>query len=99
MTQRSTDNGDEDYSSLREKSSSWVSKDWIIAILVSIVGALSLLGLNNVSTQLSEQKMVVSVHTAQIAILTQSNVDIIRRLDLIDMKLDKLLGWKQRDTN
>ena len=101
MNHRSTDLKEGNYTSIRARANPWVSKDWVIAILISLVGTLSLFGLNSLNAQILDQKQNVITHTTQLATLTQSNSEVIKRLDVMDRKLDRLIGWgsKSNDAN
>lgn len=82
-----------------------VSKDWLIGILVMIVSALMLIGVNNIQTQYSEHNYKINDHEKRLGVVEGRGTEVLRRLESMDTKIDKkfdsmdakiddLLGWK-----
>lgn len=78
-----------------ERRSASVSKDWVIGILVTVVGSLLAIGINNLNLQQEQQSRILSDHEGRIVSVESKNSDFYRRLDSIDAKLDKILGWSK----
>lgn len=81
-----------------DRRSESVSKDWIIGILVTTVGALLALGINNLNGQLKRQEVVVNGHESRLVAVESKSDEVFRRLGTIDSKLDRILGWSKNSS-
>ena len=89
---RETDPEDLPVEKLRQTS---VSKDWLIGVLVLALSALMTVGMRNLDAQQARTVSLVDNHSVRIERLEENRGEIFRRLDSIESKLDKILGWNK----
>ena len=78
MSRRENDPDDLPVEKLRNNSSS-VSKDWLIAILTSLVGALLAIGMHNLDAQQAKTNILVLDHSVRIERLEENKIDKLER--------------------
>lgn len=83
-----------------------VSKDWLIGVLVLIIGALCGVSVKNLDLKqsqlqgdLSTLSITVRDNGNRISRIEESRAEFFRRLNDIDTKLDTIIGWKYGKVN
>lgn len=78
-----------------ERRQAPVTQSWLIGIMTAVIGALLSIGYMNVLDQQKLHSIEIQDHGGRIQRLEENKGEVLRRLENIDLKLDKIVGWSK----